>query len=514
MHNNFYFLRQLSTELNRKLIGYTLVSCFSQNKEELIIEFNNATNSFFIKASLPPSFCCLSFPSGFSRAKKNSIDLFSGLELKKVIAIRQFQNERSFAIELEDHFSLLFKMHGNQSNIVLFHNEKAISIFRNQFQNDYEITLSSLDKTIDWSKESFLNNLGNLSQTYFTFGKEVNKYLEEQFKGQKTSEAKWMVFQETIRQLESPKFYVQEKDDQLSLSLLPTGKIEAEFISPVEAINEFFYKYTTIQTFLTEKLKALRELKDQLKGRLSYLDKNQQKVDELQNDRHYQLWADLIMANMHLIKQRTEKIQLENFYTGLPEEIKLKKELNAQRNAEVFYRKAKNQQIEIDKLNESTQAKKKEIEKLKLVIAYVDKAEDLKSLRLHIKNEPVKPKNNNVKAPPYHTFEFKGFQIWVGKNAKANEELTLKHAYKEDLWLHAKDVAGSHVIIKHQSGKKFPKDVIERAAELAAYNSKRKTESLCPVAVTPKKFVRKRKGDPAGMVVVEKEEVILVDPRL
>jgi predicted ribosome quality control (RQC) complex YloA/Tae2 family protein len=131
-----------------------------------------------------------------------------------------------------------------------------------------------------------------------------------------------------------------------------------------------------------------------------------------------------------------------------------------------------------------------------------------------LKSEPAKPKNNNVKAPPYHTFEFKGFQIWVGKNAEANDELTLMHTYKEDLWLHAKDVAGSHVIIKHQSGKNFPKDVIERAAQLAAYNSKRKTESLCPVAVTPKKFVRKRKGDPAGMVVVEKEEVILVEPKL
>ncbi len=544
MHNNFYFLRQLSAELKKKIIGFTVVSCFSQNKEELIIELNNSKESFFIKASLQPSFCCLSFPPGFSRAKKNSIDLFNDILIKKIIAIRQFQNERSFALELEDHFVLLFKMHGNQSNIVLFQNEKVISIFRNQFQNDYEIIPSELDKAIDWKKEVFLNTLGNLSQTpspgscphepasplvvredthhgkgnlspiYFTLGKEVNKYLEEKFQDQKTSEDKWVVLQETIKQLENPQFYIQEKEGKLSLSLLPTGKIEAEFINPIEAINEFFYKHTTSQTFLTEKAKALRELKEQLKGRVSYLDKNQQKVNELQNDQHYQLWADLIMANMHLIKIGTEKITLENFYTGKPEEIKLKKELNAQRNAEVFYRKAKNQQIEIDKLNESIQAKKKEIEKLKLSIAYVEQAEDLKSLRQHIKIEPTKPKNNNLKVLPYHAFEFKGFQIWVGKNAEANDELTLKYAYKEDLWLHAKDVAGSHVVIKHQSGKNFPKEVMERAAELAAYNSKRKTDSLCPVAVTPKKFVRKRKGDPAGMVVVEKEEVILVVPKL
>lgn len=69
------------------------------------------------------------------------------------------------------------------------------------------------------------------------------------------------------------------------------------------------------------------------------------------------------------------------------------------------------------------------------------------------------------------------------------------------------------MVIKYQSGKKIPKDVIERAAQLAAYYSKRKTESLCPVAYTTKKYVRKRKGDPAGAVIVEREEVILVEPK-
>src|SRR5258708_38170770 len=102
---------------------------------------------------------------------------------------------------------------------------------------------------------------------------------------------------------------------------------------------------------------------------------------------------------------------------------------------------------------------------------------------------------------------------WEGKKEGKKDTLTLHHAFKEDLWLHAKDVAGYHVLIKHQAGKPFPKDVIERAAELAAYYSKRKNESLCPVAVTPKKFVRKRKGDPVGAVVVERENVIMVTPR-
>jgi predicted ribosome quality control (RQC) complex YloA/Tae2 family protein len=97
----------------------------------------------------------------------------------------------------------------------------------------------------------------------------------------------------------------------------------------------------------------------------------------------------------------------------------------------------------------------------------------------------------------------------VGKNAKANDELTLKYAFKEDLWLHAKDAPGSHVLIKHQSGKNIPVNVIERAAAYAAYYSKRKTDTLVPVIYTPVKYVRKKKGAAAGQVFVSQENVLM-----
>ena len=168
--------------------------------------------------------------------------------------------------------------------------------------------------------------------------------------------------------------------------------------------------------------------------------------------------------------------------------------------------------MEVDKLKEAIEQKKKDLHKWETSLMALENGEDLKGLRQNI-SISLAPKKNE-KSLPYFEFEHKGYKIWVGKNAQSNDQLTLKYSYKEDLWLHAKDVPGSHVLIKHQSGKPFPKDVIERAAELAAYNSKRKTESLCPVAYTQKKYVRKRKGDPAGAVIVEKETVIMVAPRL
>ncbi len=516
MHNNYFFLRQLTTVLEKNVAGYTLVSCFSQNKEELIIEFNNGVQSLFIKASLQPEFCCLSFPGSFNRAKKNSVDLFNETLMKKVAGIRQFKNERCFSIDLEENYSLLFKMHGNRANIVLFKQNEPKEIFRNHLDADFQITLSELDRKVDSSKEGFLNNIASLPQAYFTLGKPVWEYLNQKDFQTAGIETKWDLFEETLQLLNNPLYYILEKDNKLILSLLPYGKIIKQFTDPIKVINEFFQLYSQTQAFYSEKIIALRPLREQEKNAGSYISKNQLKLQELLSDQHYQAWGDLVMANLHRIKTGEEKVLVENFYDeNKPLEIKLKRDLSPQKNAEVFYRKGKNQHIEIQKLKEAIIRKEIELEKTKLLISEIESSTDIKELRVTSTDpEKISKKKGTKVALPFHEFEFKGYKIWVGRNAECNDKLTLKHSYKEDLWLHAKDVAGSHVIIKHQSGKNFPKDVIERAAELAAYNSKRKTDSLCPVIVTPKKYVRKRKGDPAGAVVVEREDVIMVEPKL
>ncbi|MEQ1585506.1 MAG: NFACT RNA binding domain-containing protein [Cyclobacteriaceae bacterium] len=514
MHTNYYFLRQLIGQLKQEITGYTVVSCFSQNKEELIIELNNSRKSFFIKASLLSQFCCLSFPESFNRARKNSVDLFSEILMLKIKDIRQFTNERSFSLELENSYHLLFKMHGNRSNLVLFQNKKALALFRNHLKTDLELSLESLDRTIDFSRHQFDKNLNNLKGLYFTYGKLVWEYWHEKGFDQLSTDAQWSELIRLRNQLESPSYYIVEKDGAIKLSLLPMGKVLQTLQNPISAVNEFFASNSVTNAFQSEKVFFRKQLQDQIKTSKNYIAKNQQKLNELVNDQHYQIWGDLIMAHMHEIKIGTEAVTLESFYDGKPIELKLKRELNAQKNAELFYRKAKNQQIEINKLKESIQTKEIELNKLNKTLLSLEETENLKSLR---KNESLQRTSQSARKAeplPYHEFEYNGFKIWVGKNAEKNDELTLKHSYKEDLWLHAKDVAGSHVIIKHQAGKNFPKDVIERAAQLAAYNSKRKTDSLCPVCYTPKKFVRKRKGDPAGAVVVERENVIMVEPKL
>jgi predicted ribosome quality control (RQC) complex YloA/Tae2 family protein len=509
VHNNYFFLKQLSKSLNQKLSGFSVVACFSQNKDELMLEFNNSQQSYYIKASLQSDFCCLSFPSQFNRAKKNSVDLFTEIILKEVKGVYPFENERCFAIQLADGYTLLFKMHGNRANIILFRDDVARSLFRSHLKADLSLSLTALNRNLDFSESAFYLNKSNLPHYYFTFGKLVWEYWNLKTKDLPDKEL-WTAFEKLIQELKSPAYFLIEKSGKLHLSLLPIGTILKDFNNPEEALNSFFTQYVYQQAFSSEKNKQLKTLHDQVKAGQNYIHKNQQKLTELQNDTHYQFWGDLLMANLHNLSSGIAHTTLASFYDNKPIAIKLKPELSPQKNAEVFYRKAKNQQIEISQIKKTIDIKTSEIQKLKYKLTELENTSDLKQLKA---TEPQTSKQTNV-ILPYHEFEHKGFRIWVGRNAEANDELTLKLAYKEDLWLHAKDVAGSHVIIKHQSGKTFPKDVIERAAQLAAYNSKRKTDSLCPVIVTPKKFVRKRKGDPAGAVIVERESVIMVVPSL
>jgi predicted ribosome quality control (RQC) complex YloA/Tae2 family protein len=206
--------------------------------------------------------------------------------------------------------------------------------------------------------------------------------------------------------------------------------------------------------------------------------------------------------------------ELFDFYNNKTVLVKLKLNLSPQKNAEQYYRKAKNQKIEIQTLEKNLKLKVAQAEQIAENIHILEDLDNLRDLRGYaVKNKLVTKGQENKSAPPrFKMHEHMGFQILVGRNARNNDELTFNYGYKEDLWLHAKDVKGSHVLVKYQSGKNFPKPVIILAAQLAAFNSANKNTDTCPVIYTPRKFVRKSKGMPAGAVIVEKEEIIFVKP--
>ncbi|MEO0641509.1 MAG: NFACT RNA binding domain-containing protein, partial [Bacteroidota bacterium] len=207
--------------------------------------------------------------------------------------------------------------------------------------------------------------------------------------------------------------------------------------------------------------------------------------------------------------------------------IKLDPQLNPQENAKRYYNKHKQRRARLLYLKEqmedienkllNAEGEWEELQQLtppdKLTLQDTGfGGEELKAMKQFSRQLRREMKEAEEEKSPFRHFRLAGYEIFVGKNARNNDELSFKYASKNDLWLHAKDVTGSHVIIRHRAGKDLPGEVLEYAAQLAAYYSKRKNDTLVPVQYTPRKYIRKRKGDPPGLVAVDREQVIMVEP--
>ena len=515
MHNNYYFLRKLIPDLRMALVGGVVVEVFSQNKDELILGFANTDREFYIKAHLTPSFCCLQFPDTFHRAKKNSVDLFPSIVGAKVQEVRQFENERSFLLELDNAHQLLFKMHGNRANVVLFQDKEVVALFRNSLAKDQHLSLASLDRSLNPSFEDFVAAEGKPQAVYPTLGKLPVQYLRQQGYTQLNIEQQWDALQKLVKQLENAEqLYVTYFDDQWHLSLLKMGEVAETFAQPMAALNAFFLRYVKTARLASLKKHALQHLRRELKQADQYLKKTYDKLDLLTTGSTYQETADIIMANLHQIPANTKQVELYDFYHDQAIAVTLNPSLSPQKNAERYYRKAKNQKKETDQIEKNLLEREEKQEILQAQLQTIEALEDPKTLQEYLETHHLLPRQQETTPPPpYRHTTVEGFEILIGKSAKSNDTLLRDFSWKEDLWLHAKDVSGSHVIIKHQAGRPFPPQVKERAAQLAAYYSKRKQDTLCPVIITPRKYVRKSKHLPPGAVLVDREEVILVEPK-
>lgn len=251
-----------------------------------------------------------------------------------------------------------------------------------------------------------------------------------------------------------------------------------------------------ITSNLEKKAKHLRKILGEAKKRLA----------EIETRRSNKELGDLILTNAHSIKPGLTKALVTDYYTDQRIWIKLNPELNAPENAKKYYGKAKNESIEISRLQDQVNTTEKSLSLIESSLESALAATEFKSLKPLQKSNIAKPEAKQPDTLPYKIVEFQGFTIWIGKNNKANDQM-LKLCQKNDLWLHAKDVAGSHVILR-KKGAEFPQAVIDFAAQQAAKNSKAKTQQVVPVIATLRKFVSKPKNAALGEVNVLKEEIV------
>ena len=520
MHNNFFFLRKLVQEIKPKLLNAVLATCFSQNKDELVIGFALANgNDWYLRADLSQGACFLMFQDDYHRSRANSADLFPDALGSFITDISLSENDRSFYFHLTHrdgvNRKMLFKMHGNRSNILLFKEGESTIIFRNKLEPDRNLALSDLNKQLDTTFTHFEEVGGNPVKFIPTLGLLPQAYLQERGYTECSDSEKYDAVIQLYEALLNPTyFYVCRYSDEPVLSLFPIGEVLATHSSAIDATSDYGHWFGKFFFNEKEKLVALRAIERWIKLTSQYIEKTEGRIKELEEAIPQEQVADIIMANLHIITRGATEVLLFDFYRNNDLKVKLNPRYSAQENATNLYRKGKNRAKEVEQLFENLSYRNDKLTTLKAQWELINSIESVKELRKYLKENQLIAKPADEEILPYREFIAHGYRIWVGRNSEANDTLIQKFAAKNDIWLHARAVPGSHVIIKIQSNTPVPKPVLEKAAELAAWFSKAKNDSLCPVIYTPRKFVRKVKGSKAGQVMIDKEEVIMVVPKI
>lgn len=228
--------------------------------------------------------------------------------------------------------------------------------------------------------------------------------------------------------------------------------------------------------------------------------------------------GDLINANIYRLEKGMTSAVLEDFYSGEERKISLDARLSPAQNAQKYYSEYRKLCTAEKMLTNLIAEGKNELSYLESLLDSVTRAEsdsELSEIRRELAEQGLirgeKTVSKPKKSEPLKFLSSDGFVILVGKNNKQNDELTLKTSKAADIWLHVKDIAGSHVIIK-TDGKKPPERTIVEAARLAAFHSKAKNGSGVPVDFTAVKFVKKPAGARPGMVIFTDNKTLFVTP--
>ena len=309
----------------------------------------------------------------------------------------------------------------------------------------------------------------------------------------------------------------------VELSLYPDGK---DFESPSKMLEEFYISQDTSYR-ISQKTTDLRKLVQNLLERChrkEVIHKADLKAcEDREQMRHY---GELLTAYIHAIPTGSGHAVVVDFYNENYDEnneieIPLDPTMTPAENAQKYFKGYNKAKRAYAALQEQMEANNSDISYLDSVLSAISSAADesdiaeiraeLASVGFLKKQHGKKDTKKHKKSKPLHYRSSEGFDILVGKNNTQNDELTLRTAHPTDIWLHTKEIAGSHVIIRGGGGE-VPEQTILEAALLAAYHSKGRNSNQVPVDYCPRKNVRKPKGSKPGFVIYDFYNTVYVKP--
>ena len=551
-------LAQAIKELKEKIIGLKIDKIFQPEKDEINILFRNKNRlKLSINSSMPYMTLTDQKKSNPPTPPNFLIILrkyLSGAILKDIEQVGMDRVVRfSFVSrnELGDvlDFDLIYELMGKHSNLILVNDEDVIidslkrvppfmSHVRQILPNiKFKLIENSQLNIMDIDYETFKSKVSAEDEKIFkvlyqsfqglspAFSKEIlyRCQIEKNMIASDLSDLELSCIYDTILKLEYNENFIFLDPDGLfkDFHVVKLSRYNS-FInknSTLKLIDDF-YRMRDIQIHIRQKSTDLRKLIDtrikRIENKLEnlYLDMN----SSLEAD-EYMLKGELIISNLHQIKKGMENVDLTNYYTNENITIKLDTTKTPQENSQVYYKKYNKMKTAKLYLETEIEKAKEELEYLYSITTAIENTVEDINLEL-IKEELISEgylKSKGFKKPkkliskPHEFKSGSGFMISVGKNNKENDMLTFKKSSNSDIWLHVKDIPGSHVIISTK-GKDVDDETLLLAGQLAAYYSKARLSSNVPVDYTEVRHVKKPSGAKPGFVNYFHQHTLYVTP--
>lgn len=328
-------------------------------------------------------------------------------------------------------------------------------------------------------------------------------------------------FAELVEDIKANRFYPEsitnEKGKTIDFSPIEMTQFKGLEIKKYTSISELIESFYANRDFayrIGQKTQDLRKLITQnIERCIRKKDIQMQTLRSIKNRDELRLKGELLTANIYSIKKGMTTVELPNYYSENQELVAIELDSNKtpSENAQKYYKAYNKAKRTFEALKDQIKSNDEELAYLESVLTSVNNCtdeQDVKEIRRELREEGYVKKVKNQKdkskkhSVPLHFISQDGFDIYVGKNNIQNDELTLKFARPRDIWMHTKNIPGSHVIIV-ANGQTIPDTTLNEGAMLSAFYSKAKNSSKVPVDYTEKKNVKKPNGSKPGFVIYE-----------
>lgn len=305
--------------------------------------------------------------------------------------------------------------------------------------------------------------------------------------------------------------------------------LECRFFDTLSECVDFYYSNREQSNLVRQKSQPLlKSVQASLSKALLKKKKLSEDLLAAENSDKYRLYGELLTANLHLVKPGDRKVTVINYYDGSELTIPLDEKISASANSQRYFKKYSKARTAIHEKQTQLEDNEKDIQYLESVIQNIEAADSvplLDSIRDELeqtgyvrrRQKAAQRKKKNARPEPLKYTLSDGTQVLVGRNNIENDWLTMKFASKTDVWMHTKDIPGSHVIVKLGDGRSvndLPAELIYEAASIAAYHSKAGSGDNVPVDYVPVRYVKKPNGAKPGMVIFTHNQTVYVKPQL